>query len=161
MLVPYHTLPNTARVWVYQSDRAFTPTEIETIEAEASEFIESWTRHGDHLKGSFAVKHGQFIILSVDESFANASGCSIDASVRFVKKLEDLLAVDLMNKLNISYKAADTIQIVPLAEFQNLAKNGKITAETVVFNNMVQTKVDVETKWEVPAKESWHARFVG
>ncbi len=160
MFVEYNTLPNSARVWVYQSNRKFNAEQEHIIEKEAAEFIESWTRHGDHLKGSFTLKHNQFLALAVDESFANASGCSIDASVRFVKKLEDLFGVDLMNKLNISYKNEESIHIVSLSEFQNLAKQGAITGTTTVFNNMVQTKEELETKWEVPAKDSWHARFV-
>ena len=43
---------------------------------------------------------------------------------------------------------------------KQFAKENKITSETIVFNNMVQTKQDFETDWEVPAKESWHKRFL-
>ncbi len=160
MLVDYNTLPNSSRVWVYQSDRAFSEKEIEVITNEAGEFIADWTRHGDDLKGGFTVKYKQFIVLAVDESFMGVSGCSIDASVRFVKKIEELFSVDLMNKLNVSFKDGENINIVSLSEFQNYAKADKITGNTVVFNNMVQTKGDLDTKWEVPAKESWHQRFV-
>lgn len=160
MLVDYSTLPGNSRVWVYQSDRVFSEDEINTIIPQAQEFIESWTRHGDDLKGGFTIKYNQFIVLAVDESFANVSGCSIDASIRFVKRIEEGLKIDLTNKLNISFKDGENINIVSLADFQNYAKEGKINAETIVFNNMVQTKEDAENKWEVPAKDSWHARFV-
>lgn len=160
MLVAYNSLPDTARVWVYQSDRSFKESELEVIQKEATEFINSWTRHGDDLKGGYTVLYNQFLILAIDESFANASGCSIDSSVRFIKKLETELKVDLMNKLNISFKDGENINIVSLADFQKYAKAGQISAETIVFNNMVQTKGEIATKWEVPAKESWHQRFV-
>lgn len=160
MIVDYNLLPDTSRVWVYQANRAFTAQEITIIEEHATEFIDAWTRHGDDLKGGFTVKYNQFIVLAVDESFANVSGCSIDASVRFVKKIEDLLSVDLMNKLNVSFKDGENINIVSLADFQNYAKAQKITGETIVFNNMIQSKLDLETQWEVPAKLSWHQRFL-
>ncbi|WP_139959396.1 ABC transporter ATPase [Flavicella sediminum] len=160
MLVDYNSLPDSSRVWVYQADRSFSEEEIKEIEIQAGEFINAWTRHGDDLKGGFTIKYKQFIILAVDESFAQASGCSIDSSVRFVKSVEDALSVDLMNKLNVTFKDGATINLVSLSDFQNFAKEGKITADTIVFNNMVQTKKEVETKWEVPASESWHARFV-
>lgn len=160
MIVDYDSLPDSSRVWVYQSDRAFSEQEVEFITSQAKEFIDAWTRHGDDLKGGFSIKYKQFIVLAVDESFANASGCSIDASVRFVKKIEEAINVDLMNKLNVSFKDGENINIVSLSDFQNYAKEGKITPETIVFNNMIQTKEAVENKWEVPAKESWHARFV-
>jgi hypothetical protein len=160
MLVDYNTLPDSSRVWVYQSNRPFSDKEIDFIGEQAKEFINAWTRHGDDLKGSFTIKYKQFIVLAVDESFANVSGCSIDSSVRFVKKIEEALHIDLTNKLNISFKDGENVNIVSLSDFQNYSKEGKITSDTIVFNNMVQTKGEVENKWEVPAKESWHARFV-
>nr|WP_299035826.1 ABC transporter ATPase [uncultured Tenacibaculum sp.] len=160
MFTEYKKLPQNSRVWVYQSDREFTQEEIELISAKALLFIDNWTRHGDDLKGSFTIKYNQFLILGVDENFNNVSGCSIDASVRFIQELEKELELDLMDKMNVSFKDGDNINIVKLPEFQNFAKEQKITAETVVFNNMVNTKEDFENKWEVPANESWHARFL-
>ncbi|WP_440122031.1 ABC transporter ATPase [Tenacibaculum sp. Ill] len=160
MFTEYKKLPQNSRVWVYQSDREFTQEEIEFISAKALLFIDNWTRHGDDLKGSFTIKYNQFLILGVDENFNNVSGCSIDASVRFIQELEKELELDLMDKMNVSFKDGDNINIVKLPEFQNFAKEQKITAETVVFNNMVNTKEDFEKKWEVPANESWHARFL-
>ncbi|MDX8554039.1 ABC transporter ATPase [Tenacibaculum sp. 1B UA] len=159
MFTEYKKLPQNARIWVYQSDREFTQEEIEFISAKALLFIDNWTRHGDDLKGSFTIKYNQFLILAVDEGFNNVSGCSIDASVRFIKELEKELELDLMNKMNVSFKDGDNINIVKLPEFQNFVKEKKIIAETIVFNNMVNTKEDFETKWEVPANQSWHARF--
>ena len=160
MYTEYKELPKNSRVWVYQSDREFTAEEIEYITAKALVFIENWTRHGDDLKGSFTIKYNQFLVLAVDENFNNVSGCSIDASVRFIQELENELKLDLMDKMNVSFKDGGNINIVKLQEFQNFAKAQKITAETVVFNNMVNTKEDFEAKWEVPANQSWHARFL-
>jgi len=65
-----------------------------------------------------------------------------------------------MNKLNISFKDGENINIVSLADFQKYIKTKKITADTVVFNNMVQTKGEIDDKWEVAAKDSWHQRFL-
>jgi hypothetical protein len=160
MFTEYKNLPNNSRVWIYQSDREFTNKEIEFISAKAEEFINSWTRHGDNLKGSFTIKYNQFLVLAVDESFNNVSGCSIDSSVRFVQELENELQLDLMNKMNITFKDNDHINLVKLSDFQKFAKEKKITSETIVFNNMVNTKEDFENNWEIPAKQSWHKRFL-
>ncbi len=160
MFTEYKYLPNNSRVWIYQSDREFTQKEIEFISGKAEEFINSWTRHGDNLKGSFTIKYNQFLVLAVDESFNNVSGCSIDSSVRFIQQLENELQLDLMNKMNITFKDGDTINLVKLSDFQKFAKEKKITQETVVFNNMVNTKQDFENNWEVPVKQSWHKRFL-
>lgn len=160
MFTEYKNLPNNSRVWIYQSNREFTQKEVEFIAAKAEEFINSWTRHGDDLKGSFTIKYNQFLVLAVDESFNNVSGCSIDSSVRFVQQLQNELQLDLMDKMNITFKDDENINLVKLSDFQKFAKEQKITQETIVFNNMVNTKEDFENNWEVPAKQSWHKRFL-
>lgn len=160
MFTAYKNLPNNSRVWVYQADREFTENEIAFIKDKATEFINNWTRHGDDLKGSFTIKYNQFLVLAVDESFNNVSGCSIDSSVRFIQQLENEFQIDLMNKMNVTFKDHENINLVKLLDFQRFAKEQKVTSETIVFNNMVQTKQELENNWEIPAKESWHKRFL-
>jgi hypothetical protein len=160
MFTEYKNLPHNSRVWIYQADREFTDTEMDFIASKAEDFINQWTRHGDDLKGSFTFKYNQFLVLAVDESFNNVSGCSIDSSVRFVQALEKELNLDLMNKMNITFKDNDRINLVKLSDFQRFAKEQKVTSDTIVFNNMVNTKEAFENNWEIPVKESWHKRFL-
>lgn len=160
MYTDYNNLPDSSRVWVYQANRTFTDEEVVFISKNAKEFINNWTRHGDDLKGSFTLKYNQFLVLAVDESFNSVSGCSIDSSVRFIKELEQALQVDLMDKMNVSFKIGPHINLVKLTEFQNYAKERKVNLNTVVFNNMVSTKEEFEKLWEVPASNSCHKRFM-
>lgn len=160
MFTEYKNLPNNARVWIYQANREFTNKEVDFISTKTQQFINSWTRHGDNLKGSFTIKYNQFLVLAVDESFNNVSGCSIDSSVHFIQQLQNDLNIDLMDKMNVTFKDNDTVNLVKLSDFQKYAKEDKITQDTIVFNNMVNTKEDFEQKWEIPARESWHNRFL-
>lgn len=160
MFVEYENLPNNSRIWVYQSDREFTQDEINFISDKAIHFVEQWTKHGSDLKGSFTIKYNQFLVLAVDEGFNNVSGCSIDSSVHFVQELEKALDVDMMNKMNISFKDGEHVNIVNMSSFKEFAKAHKITSNTIVFNNMVATKEEFENSWEVPAELSWHKRFL-
>jgi hypothetical protein len=160
MFTEYKNLPNNSRVWIYQADREFTHIEMDFIALKAEDFIKQWTRHGDDVKGSFTFKYNQFLVLAVDESFNSVSGCSIDSSVRFIQSIEKEFELDLMNKMNVTFKDNDTINLVKLVDFQRFAKEQKVNSETIVFNNMVATKADFENNWEIPAKESWHKRFL-
>jgi len=160
MFTEYNNLPNNSRVWIYQSNREFSDKEVDFITKNATEFINNWTRHGDDLKGSFTIKYNQFLVLAVDENFNNVSGCSIDASVRFVQQLEQALQLDLMDKMNITFKDGDNVNLIKLSQFQEFVKSKKINEETIVFNNLIATKEDLENNWEVPAKQSWHKRFL-
>ena len=160
MFVKFENLPSHSRVWIYQSNRKFTTQEVEFISEKAILFTNQWTKHGSDLQGSFVIKYNQFLILAVDEGFNNVSGCSIDSSVRFVKELEKFMGVDMMNKMNISFKDDDHINIVTMSDFKEFIKSNKITSETIVFNNMISTKEELETQWEVSVNNSWHKRFL-
>ena len=160
MFVDYDLMPNDSRVWIYQSNREFNSDELVILETKIQDFIDVWKRHGADLKASYVIKYNQFIVLLVDEGFNDVSGCSIDASVNLIKKLENHFEIDLTNKLNISFKDSVNINIVSLSDFQNYVKQEKITSNTVVFNNMVTSKEEFENNWEVTAAKSWHKRFL-
>ena len=160
MFVEFNDLPGNARIWIYQSNRELTEIEIDKIEKRLEGFVGSWLRHGEKLKGSFKILYNQFIVLGVDENFNNVSGCSIDSSVRAIKALEEEFNLYLMNKLNITFKVGENMNTVSLAEFQNYLKLEKVDQDTIVFNNMIQSKSELENSWEVPVKNSWHKQLL-
>lgn len=160
MFVNFEDLDKNSRVWIYQSSREFSNNEVEVIKEKTADFVQNWQRHGDNLKASFCIKYNHFIVLAVDENLNEVSGCSIDASVNLIKNFEKAFSADLTNKLNISFKDKSNINIVTMADFQKYAKQQKITASTIVFNNMVTTKQEFENNWEVTADKSWHKRFL-
>ncbi|PCI31411.1 MAG: ABC transporter ATPase [Flavobacteriaceae bacterium] len=159
MVLEFNELPDSSRVWIYQSNRAFTNEEVNLIEVKMKNFLKSWTRHGDSLNGAAMVKYNQFIVLGIDENTTAASGCSIDASVFFIKELEKEYSVQLLDRMQTSYKQNESIKVVSLAEFNRLVKEDEILEDTVVFNNIVANKAEFDAQWEVPAKLSWHKRY--
>lgn len=159
MYVPYSQLPDNSRVWIYQCNRKFTLQEQQQIAEMTTAFVEQWTRHGENVRGSFIIKYEQFLIIAVDQDFVEVSGCSIDASVKLVQEIQSIFHLDMLNKLAVAYKNEEDLEIVPMLDFGNLAKANKVTGDTIVFNNMIDTKQGIETQWEVAAKDSWHARF--
>ena len=160
MFVNFESLPNTSRVWVYQADRTLRTEEVTEISTKLKHFVGHWKRHGDDLKASFQIKYNQFVILAVDENYNDVSGCSIDASVHIIKELQQDLGINLLNKMKVTFKDDETINTVSLQDFKEYAKQQKITPNTIVFNNLVDSKANFETSWEVAASESWHARFL-
>ena len=159
MYVEFHELQDTSRIWVYQSNREFSDEEVKEIGFRLQAFIGQWTRHGDDLRASYSILYNHFIILAVDESFSQVSGCSIDASTHLFRGIEQSLQVELLNKLNTAFRNGKHINVVSLADFQKYVKEERIQPGTTVFNNLVQTKKELETSWEVPAEKSWHRRY--
>ena len=159
MQISFSELPSHARVWIYQSDRVFTQEELTKIEAASQGFLTQWTAHGSELKAGVDFRYDRFIILGLNESIQSASGCSIDASVRFIQSIEEEFSVILMDKMNVTYRNKDHIQYIPLKDFRKMAKKKQIPSSAIVFNNLVLDKGEYETQWEVPASSSWHSRY--
>ncbi|WP_435625394.1 ABC transporter ATPase [Flagellimonas sp.] len=160
MLVDFNTLPETSRIWIYQCNRTFSDEEIREVNALTQDFLTQWTAHGADLKAGFEIPYNRFLVIALDQSMNNASGCSIDASVHFIQHLEQRFQVDLLDKMNVSFKQGEYVAYKPLKDFKKMAKEKAVSKNTVVFNNLVATKQEYLEHWEVPASESWHARFV-
>ncbi len=160
MLIDFNTLPEHARVWIYQANRSFSEQELEELQSKLNEFIKNWTAHGSDLQAGYQLKYKRFIILGLNQDLNAATGCSIDASVRFIQQLEQEYNVDLMDKMNVSYKQGEYIAHKSLVDFKKMAKDKAVSKNTIVFNNLVANVGEFKENWEVPASESWHSRFL-
>lgn len=160
MLTNFNSLPDTSRVWIYQANRSFSEAELEEISNKLNVFLEQWTAHGSDLKAGFEIKYKRFLVIALDQEQASASGCSIDASVHFVQQLEKEYNVDLLDKMNVSYKQGEYVAYKTLTDFRKMAKQKAVSKNTIVFNNLVTNLAEYKENWEVPASESWHNRFL-
>jgi hypothetical protein len=159
MYVPFENLPEESRIWIYQSNRKFSDLEFAEIDSALRQFIDDWSAHGTSLESSFELKYNRFIILAVNQEVQAATGCAIDASVQLIQELEKKYAVDLLDKMNVTFKLGDHIAHKSLIDFKKMAKDKAVTENTIVFNNLINTISEYNESWEVPAMDSWHSRF--
>ena len=161
-----HLLPEnfspSSKGWVYQSNRLFNLSEALEIEALLNKFSSEWRSHGDEVNAYCNLFFGQFVILMADESETSVGGCSTDASVRFIKELGTKFNVDFFNRTNLAFYVKDKIQVLPMTQLLYAMDNAFIDEDSLYFNNLVQNKSELESKWIIPIKESWIAnRFPG
>jgi hypothetical protein len=149
-----------SRVWIYQSSRLFSMGEALEVEEILNDFAAGWLSHGTRVKGSGYLFFGQFIVLIADESSTGVSGCSTDSSVRLIKEIEQRFKVDLFDRTTLAFVVKDKIQLLPMSQLQYASQNGFINGDTLYFNNLVQTKEELENDWIIPIKQSWLARKV-
>ncbi len=159
MYIPFENLPEESKIWIYQSNRKFSDDEFSTIETNLKLFVDSWSAHGTSLEASYLLKYNRFIILAVNQENQIATGCSIDKSVEFIQSLEKKYEVDLLDKMNVTFKLGEHVAHKPLIEFKKMAKEKAVSENTIVFNNLVNTIEEFNENWEVPAADSWHSRF--
>lgn len=160
MFVDFKELPPEARVWIYQANRPFTEDELQRLTPKIEGFLTQWAAHGADLKAGFTIQYRRFIVLGLDQQINSASGCSIDASVHFIQEIEKEFRIDLMDKMNVSFKQGEYLAYKPLLDFKKMVKNRSVSPKTIVFNNLVNTKEEFLHSWEIPLEESWHQRFL-
>ena len=156
-----HLLPESfapeSKVWVYQSSRLFSLSEALEIEEQINKFTAEWRSHGADVDAYRNLFFGQFVVLIADERKAGVSGCSTDSSVRFIKQLGERFGVDFFNRTNLAFLVKNKVEVLPMSQLSYAVKNFYIDGDTLYFNNLVQTKKDLEENWIVPVKSSWLA----
>jgi hypothetical protein len=153
-----NTFHRDSRVWIYQASRLFSLGEALEIEELLNQFAAQWKSHGVPVKGAAYLFFGQFIVLIADETATGVSGCSTDSSVRLIKDIEQRFRVNMFDRTTLAFVAKEKVELLPLAQLQYAVDNGFINPDTLYFNNLVQTKGELETKWIIPVKESWLTR---
>jgi hypothetical protein len=160
MFVPFETLPNNARLWIFQAERKFSQDELTIISSQLQLFTDSWNAHGQPLQASFQVKEDNFILLAVDESFHQASGCSIDSSVHVIREIGTLIQQDLFRRDLVSFRMGDKIETVKVSNLKTAFKEGIWNENTLTFNTLAGTKGQLENEWLVSAKTTWLNRYI-
>ena len=158
MLIPFHKMPDYARVWVYQTNRNLTDSEVQTIQQVLENQINNWAAHGADLAGSVQVLHNRFVVVSVDEMQNQASGCSIDASTRWLKDLGAELNIDFFDR-SVAFLQNDELQTVEINKIKSLVTDNILTSNTLIFNNLVSNIKEFKDNWNVKASDSWMKRY--
>lgn len=152
-------MPDNARLWIYQAERNLSKEEVALVKANTEAFLKQWRAHGQDLKSSFTVEYNQFLIISVDESFSQASGCSIDASVHLIKALESALEISFMTTSQVAFLQDDKINLYPFNQLKTQAKEKIITPDTPVFDNTVQNVAEFKSRWLKESSATWVNRY--
>ncbi len=160
MFVDYKSISNDAKVWVYPSSRKFYPNEIEEIEQKIKKFVENWKLDDENFKVSYQFLYNRFIILVADDTETNLTNADIDASVSFILQLQETYKVELLDKMNACFKQGEYVQYKELKDFKKLLKNKAVTAKTIIFDNLINNKEDLENYWELAIEDSWYNRYL-
>ncbi len=159
MVIEFDKISSHSPIWVFQSNKILDSSLISQIEVDVNNFLNNWTSHNLEMKSSYKILHRLFLIISVENNFSNPSGCSIDKLINFIKNINQTYNIDFLNRLNVSFRHENKIKVVELIEFKNLILNGIIDSDTIVFNNMIHTKAELNENWETKVSESWYKKY--
>lgn len=153
------TMSPQSRVWIYHSNRVFTAAEADYVREQLNIFVNQWTAHKLEVDGDGVLVANRFIILAADESHVGVSGCSVDSSVRFMRELAGKLNVNFFDRWLVAYKKGEEVVSCTRDEFEKLLQTGSVNDDTIVYNTLAQTKAELDTRWELPYKDSWLAKL--
>src|SRR5688572_23953942 len=139
-LIPFDRMPGSARLWVFGASRALKGPETTQLLAATDQFLAGWSAHRVPLSTARELRYDQFLFVAADEAAAGASGCSIDALVRFMRDAEGQLGLRLTDNGLVWFRTPqDQVACVSRADFQRMADRNEVGPETIVFDNTIQT----------------------
>jgi hypothetical protein len=127
-------------VWAYTADRFLTEKEIQKAKHLLADFLVNWKAHGKSLVCDGIFLYNSLLILVVDENSVQATGCSIDSSVHFVKSLEKELNVSFFNRLQLLAKKGDELKFVHY-------NDSHMESKWQTFDLSLTKMGDLLTKW--------------
>ena len=158
-IVPFGSLPDSARVWVFASDRELSGAAADTLLAAVDQFLSEWKAHGLPLRCAREWRDDRFLAIGVDVEAENASGCSIDGLFRTLQQLERTIGSRLVGGGRVFYRVGSEIRAATRDEFIERIKRGEIRGETPVFDTSLTGAKAWRTGFEQPAGAGWTAPY--
>lgn len=159
MITDFKNIPDDSRVWIYQSNRDFSDSEIKIINNKTALFLDNWKAHGNELQASYLIKERRFLVIAVNEKFNPIGGCSIDYSLQLVNDISNTINLDLLDRLSVNYRSENKIKSISLKDLKNKIKNRSFSPETIIFNTTVKTKKELSSDFELKISSSWLSKF--
>lgn len=160
-IVPFDSLPDSSRVWVFSSDRPITGESATVLLEGVDAHLKEWNAHGNPLTVGSQWRDDRFLIVAVDQSTAGASGCSIDGLFRVLQGLEKAIGASLVGGGRVFYRDHHgASQSAARADVPALAQKGEISKDTVVFDTTLTDLGAWRACFERPAKDSWVASLL-
>ena len=154
--VAFNQLPDHARVWIFASDRPLLGDEAKLLLDEVDAFLGQWKAHGAPLRSAREWRDDRFLVIGVDTTAEQASGCSIDGLFRGLQQLEQRLGTGLVAGGRVFYRDATGVTKLALrAELRTLFERGEISATSPVFDTSIMDARAWRERFERPAHDTW------
>ena len=151
------SLSPESKIWIYQSEIPFDAETEGIVESKCADFCKIWTAHNQQLKAGYRILFHHFIVLIVDETQNDASGCSIDKSVHFIQDLGKEIHRNLLDRMNMFYLLNEHVIPFHLLEIGTYHKQGMIHEDSLMVNTNISTLKQLDEQFLIPLKEHWAA----
>lgn len=130
------------------------------LQADLDGFAAQWESHGTPVEGLITLRYDRFVVIQANPGDSRPSGCSIDSLKRGVEAILNGHQLQWLDPAWVFYReGTDQIQAVKFNQIPALLEEGKISPETIVFDNTLNQSDDL-SRWEVPLQDTWLRRYL-
>ena len=148
------------RIWIYTLSKELTNEQLSNFKNNCQEFVSSWTAHEVKLDASYELVNNMLLIFKVNEDSYNASGCSIDKQLRFIKEQEQIFGVELLNRMLVAYEQNSELKITHQSKIKELLLAGEINKDTLIYDNTITSSNELSSSWKVSLSQTWLSKYV-
>lgn len=148
------------RIWIYTLSKELSIEQLVDFKNRCQNFVNGWTAHDVSLDASFELYQNRLLIFKVNEDKYNASGCSIDKQVRFVKELEQAFSLELLNRLLVAYENNHQVEVMKASQVKELLESKIINEHTLIFNNTITQSSELSDNWKQPLHKTYLVKYL-
>lgn len=150
-----------SKIWIFAPDRKFSPQEINRFREKIKAFAYEWVSHGNPLSAQGELLYDYFLVMIVDNSVYQASGCSVDSLFRFVQTIGQEMKTDFLNRMVFQYlDTQNQLQLIRQDQLKEALSTGQISLKTLFFDNTVETLESLKGNWIKPLESFWLKRLI-
>jgi hypothetical protein len=148
-----------SRMWFYGLKTPMNATQAAELKGIMDEFVGGWKAHGAQLAAAYRLIADQFLIIAVDESQQQATGCSIDKSVHLLQEFGAKHQLDFFNRMLVHVMDNGTFKSYTTSELKEAIAEGKIGPATQIMNTTAATLKE-SGMGTLDLADSWAAKYL-
>jgi hypothetical protein len=149
-----------SRMWVYGLKSPLSAVQSEALKETMDSFVADWKAHGTALSAAYRWMNDQILVIAVDESTQQATGCSIDKSVHLLQEFGAKHGVDFFNRMLVHVVNEDhSFTSYTPTELKEAIASGQVNGSTRVVNTLAAT-LGESGDGTLALSESWAAKYL-
>ena len=154
-----HTMNPESRMWFYGLKTPMNAAQSAELKGIMDDFVGGWKAHGAQLAAAYRLIANQFLIIAVDETQQQATGCSIDKSVHLLEEFGENHDLDFFNRMLVHVLENGTFTSYSTAELKAAIAEGKIGPNTQIMNTTAATLKE-SGMGTLDLADSWAAKYL-
>ena len=148
-----------SRMWFYGLKSPMSTAQAAELKGIMDEFVGGWRAHGAQLAAAYRIIADQFLIIAVDESQQQATGCSIDKSVHLLQEFGSKHHLDFFNRMLVHVIENGTFTSYSTLDLKTAIAEGKIGPKTQVMNTTAAT-LQESGMGTLDLADSWASKYL-